>query len=372
MTNLVDRLLAENFNEFEAEGHREEISRKTEAIVSHCRLLITSRIGNTDDRKEYTDRFINDKMALFVSHKLLEEIYLFSEKQNESILRATRIKPVDLEKETLDFYDHGLDAGIKITPWPKFSNYFRIAKSELTVFTGIPGHGKSEFVDQLITFLSIYHSWKFAVFSPENYPHCIHNEKLLSKLIGMPFHDGPTKRMERETVQSGLRQLSQNITFISPNDGFISLENVLQLASMEKEDNGLDCLIIDPWNSIENNRPRDRSETEYIGLCLNLCRDYCKRNDIALWIVAHPTKMQKIKDTDIYKVPFAYDIMGSSNWANKCDNILCVYRTTETILDEIQPFVEVHIQKVKHKIRGMTGTVNFNYNKVVGTYSERN
>lgn len=374
MNNLANKIIAENINIDICEvvpSVVRDYQKKTEKIINRALHMISARLGNTEERKELLDKFINDRTDLFVSRKLFEEIYSFAEAQHESVLKGKLIKPDELESETLDFYDNGYEAGIKIPAWPTFSSHFRMAKSEMTVFTGIPGHGKSEFTDMLMIFLSGFHDWKFAVFSPENFPHAIHNEKLLSKVVNMPFHEGTTKRMERQTVINGLKTLSRNITYISPDSGYIGLEGVLALATIAKEKSGLDCLIIDPWNSIENDRPSDKSETEYLGQCLNHCRDFARRNEIALWIVAHPTKMQKEKDSDKYKVPQAYDISGSANWANKCDNVICIYRTSEVFGDMVIPFVEVHIQKVKYKMRGMTGKVEFEYDRITGTYKER-
>src|SRR5690606_28454643 len=53
-----------------------------------------------------------------------------------------------------------------------------------SVITGIPGHGKSEWLDQLLLQLCIDHDLRGAYFSPENKPTALHVIKLLEKITG--------------------------------------------------------------------------------------------------------------------------------------------------------------------------------------------
>ena len=66
------------------------------------------------------------------------------------------------------------------------------------------------------------------------------------------------------------------------------------------------------------------SETEYISQSLTTIRKFARRYDVHVWVVAHPTKMQKDNDGN-YPIPTAYDAAGSTHWRNKADNVLfCV------------------------------------------------
>jgi twinkle protein len=53
--------------------------------------------------------------------------------------------------------------------------------------------------------------------------------------------------------------------------------------------------------------------------------------------------------------------MGSSNWYNKADNCLTVYRDS---MNEVQ----VYIQKIKYKIRGEVGVCHFHYDRPTGIF----
>jgi twinkle protein len=72
--------------------------------------------------------------------------------------------------------------------------------------------------------------------------------------------------------------------------------------------------------------------------------------------------MQKIKDSDIYQVPSLYDVSGSSNFYNKSDNGLVVYR------DFASGQTIVNILKVKFSHWGETSQSIFKYDLASGRY----
>jgi twinkle protein len=79
------------------------------------------------------------------------------------------------------------------TGWAGLDQYMTIAPGQLTVVTGIPNHGKSEFVDALVVNLAMRHDWRFAMCSFENSIED-HQEKLAEKYLGIPFDDGPMRQ----------------------------------------------------------------------------------------------------------------------------------------------------------------------------------
>jgi twinkle protein len=94
------------------------------------------------------------------------------------------VKEFDIDIDSL--YETGLQRG-KLIGHSKFDKLFSFASSQLTVVTGIPTHGKSNFLEHLCMKLSTQHDWKFGVFSPEHYPMQLHFSVLAEKLIGKSF-----------------------------------------------------------------------------------------------------------------------------------------------------------------------------------------
>ena len=83
-----------------------------------------------------------------------------------------------------------------------------------------------------------------------------------------------------------------------------------------------------------------------------------------IWIVAHPTKLQKDRDTGEYPVPTLYDISGSAHWYNKADNGITVFRHLAADLTDI------YVGKVRFREVGQRGKATLAYCQEVGTYHE--
>ncbi|MBK6743611.1 MAG: toprim domain-containing protein [Hydrogenophilales bacterium] len=71
----------------------------------------------------------------------------------------------DLIGELEQYFEHGLPRGVS-TGWYAIDRYYTVRPCEWTLVTGIPGHGKSEFLDALTINLAALHGWRFGVFSP--------------------------------------------------------------------------------------------------------------------------------------------------------------------------------------------------------------
>ena len=68
----------------------------------------------------------------------------------------------------------------------------------MTTITGIPSHGKSEWLDSLMINVAQEHGWKFLICSPESHPIEQHVARLSAKYIGKPFESGSIKKRMTE------------------------------------------------------------------------------------------------------------------------------------------------------------------------------
>jgi twinkle protein len=96
---------------------------------------------------------------------------------------------LDFADETFALYHDGHSRGLS-TGWQSLDDYMTIRPGELSVVTGVPGSGKSEFIDALAVNLARNLGWRFAICSFEN-PPAEHIAKLAEKYSGIPFWDGP-------------------------------------------------------------------------------------------------------------------------------------------------------------------------------------
>lgn len=253
----------------------------------------------------------------------------------------------DISERVVAIHERGMPKA-EPTGWKALQGMYSVRAGEWTVVTGIPGHGKSEWLDALMINLAKSAGWTFGVFSPENQPLERHAAKLAEKFTGKPFNPGRTPRIDRDALDNALDWLHRHVAFILPEEP--TLDRILSLAKVLVFRRGIRGLIIDPWNELEHSRPRDMAETEYISACLSKIRTFARQNGVHVWIVAHPTKLSKGADGK-YPVPTPYDIAGSAHWRNKADNCISVWRD----FAPANRVVEVHVQKIRFKDIGRAG-----------------
>lgn len=267
-----------------------------------------------------------------------------------------------LEAQIVDLYQNGNDHGIDLG-WPNMTTTLRIRPGEWTVVTGIPGSGKSEWLDATVMNIAMKHGWSFGIFSPENQPLAQHFAKLAEKHKGVPFFPGPTPRMSKQELLETAMYMQQHFHFIlPPEDDSWGLDNILELASVLVVRQGIRGLVIDPWNEIEHVRPAGMSEPEYISLALTKIRRWARKSGVHVWLVAHPTKLRKNEDGS-YPVPTPYDISGAAHWRNKADYAVTVHRP-----DMQSDISDVYVQKVRFKHMGRIGSHQFKWDRVTGRY----
>lgn len=267
----------------------------------------------------------------------------------------------DFADAVIELYRHGREKGLS-TGWPAVDEYLSIRAGDLTIVTGIPNHGKSEFLDALAVNLARLHGWRFAVCSFENAPD-EHVAKLAEKYAHAPFWEGPTPRMDEATLRQAIEWVNERFTFIRADDDSPTVEWILERARAAVLRCGAHGLIVDPWNEVEHRRPGGMSETEYTGQVLGKVRRFAKVNSVHVWFVAHPAKLYR--EGGKLPVPTLYDISGSAHWANKADFGITVHRPSDGTLT-----TEIHVRKVRYKWLGKKGMVLLRYVPATGEYSD--
>lgn len=272
----------------------------------------------------------------------------------------------DLAPEIEHLYQNGLERGVK-TGWPCLDPYYTVRPGEFTVVTGIPNSGKSNWLDALCVNLARDHGWNIAMFSPENQPISDHMARVIEKYVGRPFHDGPTRRMDQNTMDVARRWVADHFHWILPgDDSEWTIDTVLERAAQLVYRHGIRGLVVDPWNEMEHLCPADMTETQYISQSLKRIRQFGRRHGVHIWVVVHPTKLRKSENGD-YPIPTLYDCGGSAHWRNKADNGVSVWRD---LSDSDEPMVEIHVQKVRFRQIGKIGMGALEYQKVWAGYED--
>lgn len=271
----------------------------------------------------------------------------------------------DIKGDVELLYAEGFRRGLS-TGWPSVDELFTVRPGEMTIVTGIPGSGKSNWLDALAVNLFRLHGWAFCFCSPENWPVQRHAASIIEKIVGKPFAPsrGIVDRMRSEEMEFALGQMDGAFNFIMLGDEDMTLDTILAKVRAAIFRHGVKGVVLDPWNELEHNRPAGLSETEYISQALSKVRRFARISDVHVWIVAHPTKLQKDHESGEYPVPTLYDISGSAHWYNKADNGITVYRHND------EDLTDIYVGKIRFREVGQRGKATLAYCKDVGTYHE--
>jgi twinkle protein len=256
-----------------------------------------------------------------------------------------------------DMYINGLERGCSLG-MGKIDTLIRFVKGYITVITGIPGMGKSDYLDQIILKLLINHGWKCAYYSPENKPTKLHFSKLARKLVGKNWFG--KKRLSEQEKNSVKNYLEGKIWFLRPEKDF-TLDTILDQVKVLKKRHGIDCFVIDAWNRLEHKYGKD--ETKYVKESLVKLDSFCELHNVHCFLVAHPVKMEKDK-AGKFLVPNLYSINGSSHFYNIVANGMTIYR------DYVNKKVIVYVQKVKFSHWGEIGEAEYVYDLESGRFWE--
>ena len=265
-------------------------------------------------------------------------------------------------KELFDIYDgkiqKPLSTGFKI-----LDTIYKIQPGTFHCVTGVPNHGKSNFIDQIAVNLFRNYGWKFCVFSPEHSTPQ-HIRRILEKIIHKPFDEGLSERMNKNELEKGLQVLNNNFFFMENKDSIPSIEWILSKARQSVLKFGIKGLIIDPYNEINSSREGNKREDEHIRDLISKCKKFCRTHEVTIWLVAHPSKLPPKEDGSIC-VPTMYDVSGSAHWNNMSDVGLVVYRDFDT------KKTRVITRKIREQgLYGNIGEAFFTYNTTKRIYEE--
>jgi len=248
----------------------------------------------------------------------------------------------DIEDEITDFVKNGFKPGYQIG-LPNFDDIFSTYTGQFITVTGIPSSGKSDFVDQMVVGYNQRYQWKTAFASPENAPTYLHAHKLMRKI----WQDMPTRN---DIHSDKWNQIAEHC-----NDNFFhidmeryTLESVLRKGAELVKRKGIKCLVIDPFNKIRDVDCKTEDVNRYTMEYLTKIEMFCKKYDVLVFIVAHPTKMYRDKDGKIEE-PTMYNIKGGGEWYDASYHGILVHRDYEA------KTVKAKVLKVKFQNLGENG-----------------
>jgi len=291
------------------------------------------------------------------------------QKEGKSFLkdRLSKIKPYpvsglyranDIRIDVDKLYEEGKPTGYQIHS----AVDLQIAQGQLTIVTGLPSSGKSNFVDDCCVYLAKTYGLKTCYCSFEK-PMAEHLTQLTSHISKKVFFDTPdAQKITQDELDASMEFLNDHFVFQDFSGGrSTKIEEVLDVASASVMW-GAKILVIDPYNWIEPEQNANMSEG--ISNMLSKVQNWAVSNDCHIFFVAHPSKLQ---DTNI---PEGMQIGGSMSWFAKADNGITIHRNRNAHTpEEREPICK--IWKVRWSWLGKCETVNLSHNPYTGCFSLR-
>jgi twinkle protein len=215
-------------------------------------------------------------------------------------------------------------------------------------------------VTQLMVHAAELHGWRTAVFSPEMPVMPFLRDKM-RRIVGRAGLDMLRSRGRLEQIDKWIEDSFIFIDNEGNEDEDITLEWVMDRAEDAIFRFGIRMLVIDPWNEVEHAKRRDETMHEYIGRAIRMLRKFARKYNIAIFVIAHPTK--DVASGGNKRVPGLYDIDGSAHWYNKPDVGIVVDRPNPLV-----PEAAIYVTKVRFEDTGEVGKVVFSFDKTTSRY----
>ena len=321
-----------------------------------CSELV-SRLGSHRCRVVDFGKGCKDANELLVAHgeeALRRAVAEAKEVPIEGIYTAE-----DQRDKLYDLRLNGLQRGMTLG-LGELDNYISFERGRLVIMSCIPGDGKSEWLDVITMLLNLRYNMKVGYFSPENYPSHLHQAKIIEKLVGKRL--GGYGGMSLQELDAAIKYISANFFDIMPEENF-TIDSILDIAQRLVDRLGIGMMCLDPFNSLEHKMPSGMNQSQYIDEFLEKLRNFARRNNVLVFLVAHPTKLKKDPVTLTYPVPTMYDISGSAAFFNKADFGIVIERDRQAGVSR------VHVQKVKFRHLGRLGVASFVFQDMNGRFA---
>jgi len=279
-------------------------------------------------------------------------------------------KVSDLMPDIMDLYENGLPDTIfpKSACFGNLKNVYAPMRGQLNVGTGIPSHGKSNFVDWYVLNLVNDHNMKASWFTPEHSPMSLYQTNIIEKVVGRNFwkEKGGQPRIRKDEIEEYERWADEKIYLTDTVNGELPTWDWLFDKFREQMFSfGIDIFVIDAFNKVllpKGNR------LDMINEVLTKLTHFAQANNVMIFLIAHPTKMQK-NDSGLYGVPTLYDVSGSADFRNMTHNGFTIYlyfQDDENGIDDETEFINM---KTKFSFQGKIGeSVKFKYCETNGRY----
>lgn len=283
--------------------------------------------------------------------KLIEKKYDGIAKRNDGEFDFIADKE-EMDEYLQSYIDGTLEMGLT-TGIPNIDNHWMIKRHHLVWFGGLDNVGKSFVVWYLAVCSSLFHGWKFLLFSAEN-----NDGQVRKKLVEFVLNES-IKKASSARVEKATAHIDHHFKIIS-NKNMFTWEDILLRAELVFDEGWqYECFIAEPYNAMDI---PDGLDTHRHNLkALNILRTF-KENYSAVWVADHANSYagrDKDPETGDIRRPWKASIDGGQLKNNKVDDFVVLHRKINN--EALRMITEFHVDKVKDVETGGRNTTKENY-----------
>lgn len=267
------------------------------------------------------------------------------------------------ESQLVSLWEQGYPEGFD-TGWENMDDHFVWHPGMVTLITGIPGHGKTTWLKNVLVRLADRHEWSYLLYSAEEANATFAMTDLVSIRTGKSFFNTPAcPRISREEVIENTPFLNDHFKYYKLSENDSTVEAIMHKAEEMVKRYGIRGLVIDNMSTVERQfGGSSDNRHNQIGNMMRDLRSFAREHGIHIWLIAHPKKLSKLKQ-GVYEVPTGYDVGDSSHYYNAPDIGVTVYRNRET------GQTEIHWWKIRFRFSGQEDTDYFKFDISNSRYS---
>ena len=324
-------------------------------------IATDSDVAGMKLKQELVRRFgaINCKLVSFGNYKdanelLKEDGVLALNKSFDNAVDYPISGIIDLDSQwdyIMDVYENGYKKGLS-TGINYVDQHYTFRLGELDTISGFANRGKTTFMVWLMCVSSVRYGWKWAIFSPENYPAGEIYITLMEMYEGLTMDRDKDTRMSKSQLYTAKSFVKEHF-FAVDSDNATDLDSILEKFELLIKKKGVNGVLIDPWNDLTHSYTD--GVARYLEKELTKVRYFKRKHNIKFVINAHSNAdaARRIdQKTGRPQTPTFYDIDGGAMWANKSDNMHVIDRDIDGTAFDL---TEWHVRKIKiQKLVGLT------------------
>lgn len=242
---------------------------------------------------------------------------------------------------------------------------------EFNLWTGYNNEGKSQFLIFLCVLKAINEGWKFAFFSPENYPPDEFFDDIIHTILGKST-DRHYKNFDvsEDEYLKAFDLVKDKFYFVypekdkTPDFRIEQIESVFEYLVWEKD---VKAVIVDPYIKIRHEMSPGEPEHLYASRFMMDRINFTRKNNVSYHLVMHQTTPRKEKDGN-YPPPSLYQIKGGGTFADSTDNTISVWRPNRAT-DPNDTTVIIKTDKIKkQKLVGIPFEITIDFNRKRNRY----